>query len=97
MFRTLVVSYNLISAEYYLHRMSNFELDLMAEELQFTARPIWDAARVLSMYVAAPYSKQKLNARKMFPLPWDKEGEDDFDEKSFLVHNRKMQELAKNL
>ena len=97
MFRTLVVSYKLVSAEYYFFKMSNFELDLLVDELQFTARPTWDAARVLAMYFASPYSKQKLNAKKMFPLPWDKDAEEDFDEKSFLLHTKQMQELAKNL
>lgn len=79
--------------------MTNLELDMTAEHISYCARPTWDSARVLAMYITAPYSKQKLNLKKMFPLPWDKDGDLDLamDEKSFEEQAKKMQDFAKLL
>lgn len=99
MFRELCISYKLVSVEYYLHEMTPLELDLTAEHLQFSDRPQWDVARVLAMYIAAPYSKQRLNAKKMFPLPWDKDADEDLmmEEQAFKEQAKKMSEIAKLL
>lgn len=99
MFRQLCVSYKLVSVEYYMHEMTPLELDMTVEQLEFADRPRWDATRVLAMYMAAPYSKHKINAKKMFPLPWDKDAEADLmlEEKAFKDQAKKMSELAKTL
>ena len=99
MFRTLCISYKLVSVEYYLHKMTPLELDMTAEQLEFSDRPMWDTTRVLAMYMAAPYSKKKLNARKMFPLPWDHDSEADIrmEEEAFKEQAKRMNEIAKLL
>lgn len=96
MFRTVVVSLKLVSAEYFMHRMTNLELDMMAQQLEFSDRPLWDAARIISMYVVAPYSKRKLNAKRLFPLPWDNQDE-EVDKDGFKAIQARMDDFAKTL
>ena len=40
----------------------------------------WEQTRVVCQSMLQPYSKRKLSARDVFPLPWDDEGREEPEE-----------------
>lgn len=76
--------------------MQPLDLDLMADNVQYTDRPTWDTARILAMYSIAPYTKKSQKIQDLFPLPWDEE-QYDFTEDNFKAHMAAMQQLAQTL
>ena len=76
--------------------MSYTELDLVYDHVPYSDRPIWDTARIQSLYSISPYCKKKINIQDMFPLPWDEE-KPSSDEADIKAHMNAMEQLAKTL
>ena len=91
----VVFEYHIVSLEYFLFKMQPSELRMAAENLRYSFRPLWDAARILALYTVAPHSKKKLKLRDVFPLPWDSEGEPAHEEEDILEHTKRMEQFAK--
>ncbi len=91
----LVFEYKAVSLEYFLFKMQPSELRMAAENLRYSFRPLWDAARILSLYTVAPYSKKKLKLMDVFPLPWDSDDEPAHEENDILEHSKRMEQFAK--
>lgn len=79
-----------------MYKMSLMDIELMAPHVEYTDRPLWDTTRILSLFITAPYMKQKKDIQDMFPLPWDKAPLDDRPD-DIKQHIASMQEYAKLL
>ncbi len=83
--------------QYYMYDMDLMELDLAAQNLQYTDRNIWDSTRLLGLFTLMPHTKKRLKTKDIFSLPWDQESEklteENKDEFEIMLH--KMQKLEK--
>ena len=55
----------------------------------------WEETRVICQCVLQPYSKRKLSARDVFPLPWDERDEEEEEEVLTEEERRPRYEAAK--
>ena len=46
---------------------------------EYSVRSSWEQTRVLCTAMLQPYSKKKLRVRDVFPLPWDRKGQQEAD------------------
>ena len=51
------------------------EIEMIANNLKFTNRPLWETARLISLFTVAPHMKKAPKLKELFPLPWDEEGQ----------------------
>ena len=77
--------------------MSPIELDYCLRDLTHVNRPLWDAARIVSMFTVAPHMSKKVQIQKMFPLPWDHDGEHEDTEDEIERQMEFMKQYAKTL
>ena len=88
--------YKIVSVDFFF-KMQPLDIDMIADHVQYTDRPVWDCTRILSLYMIAPYSKKRQKIQDLFPLPWDEEAMSDQTEEDFKAHVARMDELAKML
>lgn len=50
--------------------------ELWSEQRDAMVKDEWDRTRMLCLSMVQPYSKKKLSGRDVFPLPWDKQDEE---------------------
>lgn len=55
----------------------------------------WEETRVMCQCALQPYSKRKLSARDVFPLPWDERDEEEEEEVLTEEERRQRYEAAK--
>lgn len=93
----VVLQYKVVSADYFWYKMSPIELDYCLRDLTHVNRPLWDAARIVSMFTVAPHMSKKVQIQKMFPLPWDHDGEHEDTEDEIQRQMEFMKQYAKTL
>lgn len=47
---------------------------MIADNLKFVDRPLWETSRLISLFTVAPHMKKAPKLKELFPLPWDDEG-----------------------
>lgn len=61
-----------MSPEYFMHALTFYEAKLYLEGMLRRQRPLWEVARYVAFYSAAPHCKG-FGWDKMGKLPWEKE------------------------
>lgn len=51
--------------------MQLYEIYYLLENIQYVDRPLWDATRILSLFIAQKFCKKQLKLKDLFALPWD--------------------------
>lgn len=77
MFRILVVQYKLVSAEYFMDKMQEWELYEFTNVIEYDNFISWQQTRLLMYIVAQVNSRKKLKLKDICTLPWEKELEEE--------------------
>lgn len=67
-----------MSPEYFMHALTFYEARLFLAGLQRRQRPLWEVARYVAFYSAAPHCKG-FGWDKMGKLPWEEESQEPID------------------
>lgn len=69
--RVLCVEYKLVTIDYFLDQMQEYELNHLLDMIQYTDKPIYESARLISYFSISPYLKKKIPMDEFMPLPFD--------------------------
>lgn len=77
MFRILVVQYKLVSAEYFMDKMQEWELYEFTNVIEYDNFISWQQTRLLMYIIAQVNSRKKLKLKDICTLPWEMEMEEE--------------------
>lgn len=69
----LVVEHKVISYDYFMDRLQEYEVHLLIDYLPWCNKVDWEQTRMILWGVLSPYLKQKKTPDKILPLPTDNE------------------------
>lgn len=101
-YRHLVVIAKLVTHEYFLDELSDYELQLLGDNLIYSAQTDWEIAR-LQMFVAMqPYMKKgmgKKTPQDFLPMPFDEDytEQDEYGHFTTEEEIRRWREHKKNI
>ena len=101
-YRHLVVIAKLVTHEYFLDELSDYELQLLGENLIYASQTDWEIAR-LQMFVAMqPYMKKgmgKKTPQDFLPMPFDEDytEQDEYGHFTTEEEIRRWREQKKNI
>ena len=87
--RTFVVKHKIISYEYFMHRMREWEIHTLANMIDDVDYNEWRRMRILYYGIVSPYLKKPTTPNKLFPLP----GDDDLEEHQIEMTNQERDTL----
>lgn len=76
--RVLVVQFKLVSLEYFLDQMTEYELYIMYDNLEYSDFNTKEMSRILGYIIAQTQSRKKLKPDEIIQFPWD----ENYKEKS---------------
>ena len=71
--RVLVIQFKLVSLEYFLDQMTEYELYIMYDNLEYSDFTNKEMSRILGYIIAQTQSRKKLSPTDIMQFPWDKE------------------------
>ena len=72
------------------------ELEDVLRNLQYTNRPLWDAARLVALVNAQKASKKKLKLKDLWDLPWDDREVSNSEIERAFAEQQTLQDLINN-
>lgn len=70
--RVLVVQFKLVSLEYFLDQMTEYELYILYDNLEYSDFTNKEMSRILGYIIAQTQSRKKLKPEDIMQFPWDK-------------------------
>lgn len=70
-FRVLVVQYKLVTIDYFMDKMEDWEMIELFNSLQYADSNSWEQTRFISYLIAQTNSKKKLNIYDIMKFPWE--------------------------
>jgi len=97
--QVLCFEYRVVTVEYFLDQMQDYEVPLLLDGLKYLDRNQWEQSRLHYALLVNMFSKEKHSAMELIPMPWDdgyKEHEEHETEMSNEDRDR-LQERAEKL
>ena len=69
--RVLVIQFKLVSLEYFLDQMTEYELYIMYDNLEYSDFNTKEMSRILGYIIAQTQSRKKLKPDEIMQFPWD--------------------------
>ena len=94
MLKQFVFVDKLISYEYFMDELKDYELELLLEAHDECDKASWEQTRLLMYSFLAPYQKKGSNTRPVdvLPLPWDGKHQ-DLEEHNTEIANQQIEML----
>lgn len=100
-FRLLVIEYHLVSAEYFLDYMTQYELDIFLGHLNYAYRPEYEQMRFLAyINVSLNMDRKKhpnFDAYDIVKFPWENEEQQNTAEPMTEEDYKRLDYTAKHL
>ena len=93
--KVLVIETRLITYDYFMGELQQWEVELFYDNLKYANRPEWEQTRLLMYILAQTNSKKKLKITDLMKFPWDSEGEDVETIEDTKENRDKLRERAK--
>lgn len=94
MFRLLCFQYKIVSVDYFMDRMNDYEVDSIIENIQYDDVAGWEQTRLRIFSTAQMMSKKKLTVKDIMVFPWEKEDEEEEEHKT-SISNEEIEMLEK--
>lgn len=78
--------------EYFLDKMSTWEINTVLEQLPYRNRPQWEMSRMIACVVAQVHSTQSINPSDVRRFPWDPEPDVDMSDIEIERLKKKMED-----
>lgn len=100
MLKVLVVEYKLVSLQYFMDEMTEYEIHDLYNMLKYSDLPYWEMTRWLLYAIVQVNSKRKIKVEDVLKLPWDndyKEHDKNISNNDIEKLKKKSQEILKNI
>lgn len=67
----MVVEYKLVSLEYFLDSLQEYELAEIFNMLQYSDKNLFECSRMISFFAISPYLKDKITMDELVKFPWE--------------------------
>lgn len=71
MFKTLCVEFKMVSVEYFMEKMEEWEVVEIYNVLKYSNRQLYECSRMIAYFCVMPYMKKKVSMSEFLPLPFD--------------------------
>lgn len=98
--KVLVVQYKLISLDYFMDEMQEYEIHDLYNMLQYTDLGKWEMTRWLLYAIIQVNSKKKIKIEDVLKFPWDKDYiklDKNISDNDIERLKKKSQEILKNI
>lgn len=96
LFRLLCIEHHLVSVEYFMDRMQDYEIDTLLDNLQYDGVNEWEQTRLKIYSTAQMMSKKQLTPKDLMEFPWEKEEEkEEEEEHKTSISNEEIEMLQK--
>lgn len=76
----------MVSYEYFMDEMNEYEIELCMMNVNHAQKSEWERARMIMYTNLSPYMKRQKSAKEMFPLPTD----DDYEQHDYEITNNEI-------
>lgn len=77
MFRVLCFEFKVVSIEYFMDKMQQYEIDTILDNLAFINRTDWERTRLEIYSNLQMNTKKKLKTTDVITFPWEKEEQEE--------------------
>lgn len=71
------MQYKLVSVDYFMNEMQDWEASLLLEQIKYADRAAWERCRFLAYVQASTWSKKKLKPGDLIKFAWEKDDLND--------------------
>lgn len=75
LFRLLCFQYKVISVEYFMDTLQEYEVQSIIENLEYYERPEWERTRFLAYCNLQKSSTKRISPQDLISFPWEKESD----------------------
>lgn len=99
--KLLCIEYKVVSVDYFMDTMQEYELDFLLDNLSYSDRFEWERCRLQAYSTVQCQSTKKLTPKDIITFPWEKEFKDLEKEKEPILSqeevDRRRQEFLKRV
>ena len=81
MFKTLCVEFKMVSVEYFMEKMEEWEVVEIYNVLKYSNRQLYECSRMIAYFCVMPYMKKKVSMSEFLPLPFDEKEQKKIESK----------------
>ena len=81
MFKTLCVEFKMVSVEYFMEKMEEWEVVEIYNVLKYSNRQMYECSRMIAYFCVIPYMKKKIPMDEFLHLPFDDDNNEEIEPK----------------
>lgn len=89
-----MLEYRVVSLEYFLDKLRDYELNIVLSNLQYADRPQWEQTRLLGYINAQTQSTKRLDFSDICTFPWEHGEENNEEEETTEEQLQALRERA---